>query len=264
MQIKEQVYELYILTPLKSHRNKNKLEFRYPQLKAGMRFWWRAVKEFESAECMHIKEDEMFGSTAKKSPVRFIPIKDIRKKKNNSVDDSFIKFRMCCNEEIDNWETYQALLELSLCLGGVGQNSRKGYGALYLKKEMPLANSEEQVIGKIKDLLCRISNKKVEVKENKKEKTIYLNQNGSNCIDKMSYPTVSKIFIGKKCSKQVFLENAEIVANKVKKIYRKKILSPIVWNSCYPGGKNEVYPIICQFNSKNDCAISNVIVEIFL
>ena len=70
MAILKKRIKLELITAMGTHGADNKeLEFRITELKSAMRFWWRAIQCFDSAEELYRKESELFGNLDKKAPV---------------------------------------------------------------------------------------------------------------------------------------------------------------------------------------------------
>ena len=69
MAILKKRIKLELITAMGTHGANNKeLEFRITELKSAMRFWWRAVQCFDSAEELYRKESALFGSLGRKAP----------------------------------------------------------------------------------------------------------------------------------------------------------------------------------------------------
>lgn len=155
-------YILKNVTDLCSDNGMKKPEFRLTEIKASMRFWWRALNYYKNKEEMKINEDKIFGNADKiKSPITLRLLNNINEftggavaKKGHIVKIS--KERISCikrfepGKQVDielslykrridkliytdkKLDYYSNLLEISLILGGIGKRSRRGCGVFYL------------------------------------------------------------------------------------------------------------------------------------
>ena len=141
---------LETVTPLLLHGADNETpELRPPSFRGAMRYWWRAalggVIGDKNLKGLHELEGSVFGSTERASPIslrlREVAIQDAKPKpyllphKNIARRDGIVgTFELILTQprHADTlvWEAACASLELALTFGGVGQRSRRGYGAL--------------------------------------------------------------------------------------------------------------------------------------
>ena len=141
--------KLETVTPLLLHGADNKTpELRPPSFRGAMRYWWRAalggVIGDKNLEALHELEGAVFGSTKRGSPISLrLKALDIEKTKADLLPhkSKFIPsgalggtFELILTQPRHDdalvWEAACASLELALTFGGVGQRSRRGYGAL--------------------------------------------------------------------------------------------------------------------------------------
>ncbi len=142
---------LETVTPLLLHgadSGKNP-ELRPPPFRGVMRYWWRAalggIIGDKNLKGLHELEGAVFGSTERASPIslrlREVDIQDAKPKpyllphKNIARRDGIVgTFELILTQPRHDdalvWEAACASLELALTFGGVGQRSRRGYGAL--------------------------------------------------------------------------------------------------------------------------------------
>lgn len=140
---------LEAVTPLLLHGADNKTpELRPPSFRGVMRYWWRAalggVIGDKNLKGLHEMEGAVFGSTEWASSISLrLKALDIQKTKADLLPhkDRFIPsgalegtFELILTQPRHDdalvWEAACASLELALTFGGVGQRSRRGYGAL--------------------------------------------------------------------------------------------------------------------------------------
>lgn len=140
---------LETVTPLLLHGADNRTpELRPPSFRGAMRYWWRAalggVIGDENLKGLHELEGALFGSTERASPIGLrLKSLDIRKTKadvlphknkfipSGALDGTFeLMLTQPRHDDTLVWDAACASLELALTFGGVGQRSRRGYGAL--------------------------------------------------------------------------------------------------------------------------------------
>jgi CRISPR-associated protein Cmr1 len=146
---KELHVTLETVTPLLLHGADNKTpELRPPSFRGAMHYWWRAalggVIGDKNLKALHELEGAVFGSTECGSPISLrLQALDIEKIKadllphkgkfisSGALVGSFelILTQPRCNDALV-WDAACASLVLALTFGGVGQRSRRGYGAL--------------------------------------------------------------------------------------------------------------------------------------
>lgn len=171
---------LIVVTPMFSHgyqydikkaNGKNgkvsELEFRVSELKAGMRYWWRASHVFNNSEEMYKAESDLFGNTEQKSPLSFrleqkIKFRDKKHPVNGCnfpikgiCQDQEIPLIMSCNDKESEGQ-YLELLKLTSILGALGQRARKGHGSFIIKElERKPIKTKEELIKEISRLLSK-------------------------------------------------------------------------------------------------------------
>lgn len=123
-------------------------ELRPPSFRGVMRYWWRAalggIIGDENLKGLHELEGAVFGSTEQASPIGLrLKALDIQKTKadllphksrfipSGALDGTFeLILTQPRHDDALVWDAACASLELALAFGGVGQRSRRGYGAL--------------------------------------------------------------------------------------------------------------------------------------
>ncbi len=124
---------------------KNSLEFRPTELKASLRFWWRAMHPHLTLDKMREKEFKIFGSgndDASKSKVRIIDFSENLSITNKNkvphkdwsdssayVSGTFTITFGLVNEAIFSKNQLISLMKTASYLGGLGARSRRGMGA---------------------------------------------------------------------------------------------------------------------------------------
>lgn len=141
---------LEAVTPLLLHGADNKTpELRPPSFRGVMRYWWRAalggVIGDKNLKGLHEMEGAVFGSTERASSISLrlreaniqdaeprpylLPHKSIARR-DGIVGTFELILTQPRHDDALVWEAACASLELALTFGGVGQRSRRGYGAL--------------------------------------------------------------------------------------------------------------------------------------
>ncbi|MGD9627467.1 MAG: type III-B CRISPR module RAMP protein Cmr1 [Methanobacteriales archaeon] len=133
---------------------------RAPTLKGLLRWWFRALMGgIVSEKALRRFEEEIFGSTDKKSPVRILSFCDNQPSMINIPGDlQYLWFSMkmqrknkelycyppktefeiiLCSENEDFLKLVTGCLWLLIYLGGVGSRNRRGAGSLKVKKVKP-------------------------------------------------------------------------------------------------------------------------------
>ncbi|MGG7163510.1 type III-B CRISPR module RAMP protein Cmr1 [Clostridium ihumii] len=217
---------LKVITPMLSFGNDmENSEFRITELKALMRSTFRELYYFNDIKDMKEKEDKLFGSVNRKSPISF--------KLNNIDKKSFGKVNMLPHKQMPKVSCikesskiyidiitknnvyipiYAILLIQASITGALGKRSRKGFGSFII--ESMLLNGEDEykdlLIGKPEDILENC-NKFILDKDLKDlgEYILGINKDGVNneiVINKLSsnldYPYVKKISFIKICDKE--------------------------------------------------------------
>lgn len=209
LKLKRAEIELEVLTPMFSYGN-NQVEFRLTELKSLMRSAFREIYNFDDIKDMKEKEENLFGSTEKKSPVCFF--------NKNSFTESFIDMKpmlphkskkeypcikagykqifyvICKNNKID---FYINLLLQSSVIGALGKRSRKGFGSFKINSVTIDKDSEKKyndLINKNPIELLRISTRN---NNSKNEEMLQYDKFPKH----FNYPYVNKINIIKIGSK---------------------------------------------------------------
>ncbi|MEA3376564.1 MAG: type III-B CRISPR module RAMP protein Cmr1 [Chloroflexota bacterium] len=138
------------VTPLLLHGADNRTpELRPPSFRGAVRYWWRAalggVIGDKNLDGLRELEAAVFGSTERGSPISLrlgaLEIQDAEPKpyllphkeiaRTDGITGSFeLILTQPRHDDALIWEAACASLELALTFGGVGQRSRRGYGAL--------------------------------------------------------------------------------------------------------------------------------------
>lgn len=257
----------YILTPLTdlcSHgADPQKVEFRYPQLKQCMVFWWRAL--LRNPEGIREKEAKWFGDTSRSSPIKLSPVY------SEKVEDDRrnIRFNMKCLCSEEEAEVYRALLQIISFLGSMGKGCRKGQGAFYIHEpditselqniagadEIPkmkgIPESMRELQTWIAEAIENFEGRKVEVSDLDE---IQYSEESKKSKDaaKNDYARLQKIFVGKKMDIVAFERIGKSLTNVngIKEFLKNHLdRSPVIILSAYPGDEegNTVYPVLSQF-----------------
>ena len=151
--------KLETVTPmfLRGHNNRT-LELRPPPFKALFRYWWRATQTITNFDALCQAEGELFGNTARKSPLQIrIPNPPKRLKTDQyqplphhtggwdcancvGADEpcrkNYPSEAYCPGEQFtikftaDNLTYYESIAKLGFLLGGIGNRSRRGFGSI--------------------------------------------------------------------------------------------------------------------------------------
>ena len=237
------------ITPMLSHGiSRYKPEFRVTELKSAMRFWWRAINTFENLKDMKKKEGILFGDSENNcSPFRMKAKvignnkKDLseyhiakvgKTKEGKDIEikgihiDKDIEITLYSNKLYDsNLEFYVKLIKLVSFLGGLGQRSRRGYGAFNVEKcnnntknQNPPKQLCEDIKVELKDLIDEIiRDQNKEAKNLNFDKTEYhypeetddyfvtisRKESEYEKKDLMKYPYIKNIYIGKSTVKWI-------------------------------------------------------------
>lgn len=264
--------------PSKSYGDPNKLEIRPSSIKGMMRFWWRAVRCYTDLNIMKDDEDNLFGSTDRKSPfsiqveiidkiieqISFTPhhrsgYTECTNCKENNCKKSE-KYYAFCNTRFSltflcrdanrvNMEQLFSLLELCAVLGGVGRRSRRGFGSFSIQQK----DNQKYQFDYSLDSLCVLLNKVCgqNYYECKNGKII----NKSKCAAK--YPWIKKVEIGKQyLDFTSLLQTIGESSHKynqnglLDKGGKKRLASPVYVSAIEKN--NQLYPIITSLNSKTN------------
>lgn len=170
------------ITPMfSSGENKSEAEFRITELKALLRSTFREFFEYKDIDELKEKEDFLFGSTKKKSPVIVlnsnvikIENREMLLHKKYPIEVNFIEngskieliFRSKDKDKnlLDLWIK---ILQLSSWTGGLGKQSRKGMGAFKIleikdneRNKVKLFDSLENIFNELKERTTFIDKEK--------------------------------------------------------------------------------------------------------
>lgn len=246
------VIKMKTITPMCSHGAEKEAELRLTEVKHAMRFWWRTINYYSDCDKLKQKERALFGGLTNKSPLLLKPELDkelhnveitmkVRKSpKIKAIESQTIKFGIMSDKHIDQ---YLNMLELISYLGGIGQRSRKGYGAFKILNQKTKITNRNELLQRIKALINETGNQSI--------KDSYGNNNYDINIDVplwAKYPMVKKIIIGNEINqkKQVTSIFLDEVASLVKKVNPIGELEPYIYISCYESEKGNIIPILTQ------------------
>ena len=146
--MRELVFECESVTPMFMYGADNKTpELRPASIKGVMRFWWRAINGDLPLDKLKKQEDEIFGSTEKRSSFSIRVNEDLKSKKEYPLphkkkgDKGYHqKNAFITNQTFQvifrgkNLELISNIFKLSTLLGGFGQRSRRGFGSIRVIK----------------------------------------------------------------------------------------------------------------------------------
>ena len=218
--MEKEMISIITVTHMFSHgSNQNKAEFRLPELKSSMRYWWRACNGFSDVKEMKERENILFGSTSQISPIS-LKYKEEQKYKtvqdNNCNNKDITGGSISIGEKISfelgikelekkensrGIEFYTDLLQLSSILGGLGKYVRKGQGVFYIENKEENISSSIQLIKKIRELVENIIEKDVNFKliEKKENNTFGNSRLEFSYKSKkwpQNYPYIERIIVG--------------------------------------------------------------------
>lgn len=247
MAILKKRIKLELITAMGTHGANNKeLEFRITELKSAMRFWWRAVQCFDSAEELYRRESALFGSLGRKAPVSIRQYKFDRPKTElvklgKGGPGNFFKVGETIEIELlsydfEKLDEYLQILKLTSYLGGIGQRSRKGYGAFKIVEiDGDIVPIETDIISVLIQLISDITDKKY-IKYSYEKKNIALNRKNTQ------YLCLKKINVGRVRGRDKFFDDLKRCI--CKRTRTKKYLLNV---SCYCGGNSKVIPVVSEF-----------------
>lgn len=133
--MKKIIVTCQLITPLFMYGAENKFEIRASSIKGLLRYWWRACNYADEKQHLLKKENEIFGSKDKKSPVSIkintekLGLVDTDNREIKEADRFDIEFRYKDRDENEKiiMEYLKALDAMQL-LGGMGSRSRRGAG----------------------------------------------------------------------------------------------------------------------------------------
>ncbi|MFQ8664349.1 type III-B CRISPR module RAMP protein Cmr1 [Anaerostipes caccae] len=249
MAILKKRIKLELITAMGTHGANNKeLEFRITELKSAMRFWWRAVQCFDSAEELYRKESALFGSLGRKAPVSIRQYKfdrpnaqSIKLGKGGTVDffeeGEVIEIELLSHDS-EKLDKYLQILKLTSYLGGIGQRSRKGYGAFKIVESNGTAPKEKEIVEILEQLIISITGED-HIKQLNKEQNIIFNCNDSK------YLCLNKIRIGRERELKKFYKDVKKCIHETANT--KEYLLSV---SCYGSENSKVKPIVSEFRVK--------------
>ncbi|WP_333858976.1 type III-B CRISPR module RAMP protein Cmr1 [Clostridium sp.] len=265
-----------------SGSNRKNIEFRLTEVKASMRFWWRALNYYDAAHDLWTDERKIFGDgDSIKSPIEFRllnkdkesnechgehivgwdyrknisrPIKCILSGKEIDFQMSLYKRRISKENFTDkSISFYDSLLKLSFILGGIGKRSRRGCGVFYIKNKHVVDNNFTPAT--IYNYVIKlIGNLKVSNYYNFTDKSLLISRKKFNT--NLEYPYVEEIII----SSRVTSEN-DFYVNKIKKAIDECKKNNItykasdgrfacpVYVTCYGSNKDRIIPIIVKLHN---------------
>ena len=247
MAILKKRIKLELITAMGTHgANNKKLEFRITELKSAMRFWWRAVQCFDSAEELYRKESALFGGLDRKAPVSIRQYKfdksNVRPVKlGKGAKPYFYKEGELIEIELLSYDSekldeYMQILKLTSYLGGIGQRSRKGYGAFKIVEingdTVPI---ETDIIRILVRLISNITDEK-NIKYSYKKGNIVFNKMNTQ------YLCLKKINVGRERGRDKFYEDVKECIHETAKT--KEYLLNV---SCYYGRNSKVIPVVSEF-----------------
>lgn len=270
-------YKIKNITDLCSGNGLQNPEFRIPEIKASMRFWWRALNFFNNSKEMKVKEEEIFGGSGKitcKSPLVF----KLGEKNNFKVSDNKHIVKRDCNKEytiscfksgktidielefkkrkIDNnsflckgLEFYDSLFRISLILGGIGKRSRRGCGVFNIANEEDKSN----IVYKIEKYMKSLDVDKYYVFENENFSFFKIYRKEEFKRKSGEYPYIEEILIDLNAiEEEEFYKKIKEAIDKARegKLKYKNIgrLACPIYVTCY-GEKDMLYPIIVKLHN---------------
>ncbi|QXM05367.1 type III-B CRISPR module RAMP protein Cmr1 [Crassaminicella indica] len=201
--------------------NTEKPEFRIPELKALMRNIFRELYDFKDVDDMKNKEEILFGSLKKKSPislklksmkvfneeVEVLPHKKSVKMKAIPPKTKVTLYMFGRDEE--KLDMYMILLILSSIIGSLGRRSRKGFGSFKIiriegEKESQykeygelISKSAVDIFRKLEEICCDkfYKMRKIDIYKDKHDRLSIVNIKDFSNKYKLNYPYAEKIHI---------------------------------------------------------------------
>ncbi len=145
--MEKMIFECESVTPMFMYGADGKTpELRPASIKGVMRFWWRAINGDLPLDKLKKQEDEIFGSTDKKSSFSIKIKKQILKTeqinplphKKKGDKGYHLKEAFKTNQTFEitfigkKLELVENLFKLTTILGGFGQRSRRGFGSVQI------------------------------------------------------------------------------------------------------------------------------------
>ena len=176
------IFECESITPMFMYGADGKTpELRPASIKGVMRFWWRAIHGDLPLDKLKKQEDEIFGSTDKRSSF------SIKISNYQGIPKNFkIEFLLSNRCDFD----VQSFFELVVILGGFGKSAKKiNQGKIRI---LTIKKNDEQSVSysepsNLEDILCLLNfiNKSFELKDN-----MIVSKNF-----KFNYPMIIKIWL---------------------------------------------------------------------
>ncbi|AYD40241.1 type III-B CRISPR module RAMP protein Cmr1 [Clostridium fermenticellae] len=285
-------YFLKSITDLcSSGSDKKNIEFRLTEVKASMRFWWRALNYYDDAQKLWKDERKIFGDgDSIKSPIVFRLLNEDKESngcygkhivgwdyKNNigrsikcispgkeiSFEMSLYKRKIPEKDFTDkSISFYDSLLKLSFILGGIGKRSRRGCGAFYISDKYDCDHKITSI---------NIYNNIIRFMKNIGIDNYYnFSNNGSLIISRkkvdcnLEYPYIEQVMI----SSRVISEN-DFYVNKIKraideckkdkinyKVSDGRLACP-VYVTCYGDDRDRIIPIIVKLHNTSKISGQN-------
>lgn len=257
--MEKEMISIITVTHMFSHgANQNKAEFRLPELKSSMRYWWRACNGFSDIKEMKERENILFGSTSQISPISLKHKKEQKYKtaqsnncNNKDITGSSISIGQKISFELKakkidekkgtrDIKFYKDLLQLSSILGGLGKYARKGQGVFYIENKEENISSSVQLIKKIRELVENIMEKNINFKLIEKKES---NTFGNSRLEfsykskkwPQNYPYIEKIIVGNPIKMRQYI-------NRINKTLSSRQENYMEYNFDVKGyGKNKKY-----------------------
>jgi CRISPR-associated protein Cmr1 len=219
-------------------------ELRPASIKGVMRFWWRAINGDLPLDKLKKQEDEIFGSTEKRSSFSIRVNEDLKSKKEYPLPHKKTYQQSAFKENQTfqvifrgkNLELISNIFKLSTLLGGFGQRSRRGFGSIRIKEDDTLISIEE-----IKKLIKSI-NPKFEYNHRNKSKN-------------EQYPYIKKIQLGRSYSSynELVKKISTATSGKCGKyLFKDDRLASPIYVSIVKFDKNDFRPIVTTLNSVSE------------
>lgn len=175
--VKTSEFELELITPLfLGGADSREVELRIPPVKAGLRFWWRALHPHLSSGDLKAEEAKIFGDAGDKYGKSRVVLKLGKSlvydgvSKENPVPHKNVRPSPCfrAGEKFSlkiesNEKVVFDLFELMSVLGGLGKRSRRGFGSFTIIKIDNKSPDYISSIDRIHMLIKSIAGNKFEI-----------------------------------------------------------------------------------------------------
>lgn len=261
---------LKIINPMLSHgANAQIAEFRITELKAAMRYWWRAINDVSiNLKCC---ESVYFGGDTGNDNSIGSPI--VIAKKTEKIKNGTIKFNNCNIDAIEknseitlvihlkkwskiDWSYYENLINIVSLIGSLGQRSRKGYGNFKIKTNAYFSN-REQVRSVILEKINRLINETQEISERVssfEERGEFIERR----VKEFKYPTLKKIFVGELMSMDDYFKRIAVISKENKDLQKnifagfseesKRYATPIYITCVGSEEKGRIFPVLAELS----------------